>query len=193
MPLLYPDQSRVVSSENIIGRSALSTRGFALVLALSLMSFILLILIGFVAVTNVEVSSSAQNRRLMEARQNAYLAVMVAMGELQKVAGPDQRVSARADIFTGTNGISEASMENGYWMGVWPSDLSGWDSMSMQARLDAAWWVVSGNEGLQPGDSGYRTPEDTLSPDSVEMAPAIDAYNVKAVSVPTVARQQLAH
>lgn len=161
--------------------------GFALVIALSLMGFVLLLLLTFITITKVETGSSAQSQKMMEARQNAYLGVMVALGELQKKAGPDQRISARADVLTGSGGVAENAMVNPYWLGLWQSDLEDWDTLSAQDRLDAAFWLVSGNEGLEPGDVGYVTPLTEMDADAVTLMPELATYDVGAVRVPAVA------
>ncbi len=159
--------------------------GFALVIALSLMAFVLVLLLSISALVRVEVSSSANSKAQQLARENARLGMLVALGELQKVMGPDQRVTARADILTGTGGIPENSMNNPYWLGAWPSDLSGWDALDADGRMAAAWWLISGNEGLQPGDANYQTPE-TLAADSIEMKPAVENYDIAAIVAPRI-------
>ena len=70
--------------------------GFALVIALSLMAFILLLLVSLTSLVRVEARSAAQSLEQLAARQNALLGLKIALGELQRHAGPDQRVSAPA-------------------------------------------------------------------------------------------------
>ncbi len=68
--------------------------GFALVVALSLMAFILVLLLTLTSLVRVETSSAQNQLAQLQARQNARLGAMVALGELQKAMGPDTRVSA---------------------------------------------------------------------------------------------------
>jgi Tfp pilus assembly protein PilX len=63
--------------------------GFALVLALSLMAFVLLLLMTLGGLVQVESRSSQTQLKQIEAQQAALLGLNIAIGELQKTAGPD--------------------------------------------------------------------------------------------------------
>lgn len=97
--------------------------GFALVIALALMSFVLLLLLTISSFVRVESSLSQTTLARLEARQNARLGAMVALGNLQKTMGPDTRVSARAELLSAaTPGASgEADESTRFWTGVWDS------------------------------------------------------------------------
>jgi hypothetical protein len=85
-------------------RTHLSSRsGFALIIALGLMAFILLLILSITVFVRVESSTSEQSLRLLQARQNSLLGIHIALGELQATAGPDQRVTAKAAIFNNTD------------------------------------------------------------------------------------------
>lgn len=72
--------------------------GFALVITLSLMVLLTLLAVGLLTLSSISLRSTAQAGDLAIARSNARLALLLAMGELQKQAGPDTRVTARADL-----------------------------------------------------------------------------------------------
>lgn len=74
-------------------------RAFALVTALSLMAFVLLLLMSITTLVQVEVQSSEQNMSRIQAQQNALLGLQQALGALQAAAGPDQRVTVTSDMF----------------------------------------------------------------------------------------------
>jgi hypothetical protein len=79
---------------------------------------------------------------------------MIALGELQKHAGPDQRVTARAEV------LGTAPSETSFWSAVW-------DASSGSAATPV--WLVSG-ENPNPGN--------TLNPEkTVELLPAIDVVS----------------
>ncbi|WP_309398667.1 hypothetical protein [Cerasicoccus maritimus] len=87
--------------------------GFALVIALVLMAFMVMLLLSLSTTLMVESNASSVQRIDAEARSNAQFALVQALGELQKLAGPDQRITARADILAD---------DAPYWTGVWSSD-----------------------------------------------------------------------
>src|SRR5690606_37451021 len=73
-------------------------RGFALLITITLVAFLVLILVGLATLTRVETQVAANSQLQTQARQNALMALNIALGQLQKHTGPDQRVTARADI-----------------------------------------------------------------------------------------------
>lgn len=74
------------------------SRGFALVVTLSLMILLTIIAVGLLSLSAISLRSSSHGKAISEARANARLALMLAIGELQKHAGPDQRITAAASI-----------------------------------------------------------------------------------------------
>ena len=87
-------------------------RGFALVVTLSLMILITIVAVGLLSLSIVSLRTSSQGIAQSEARANARLALMLAIGELQRQTGPDTRVTARAD------GLAE---NNPPVLGTWKS------------------------------------------------------------------------
>lgn len=75
--------------------------------------------VGLLSLSAVTLRSSGQGSAQAEARANARMALMVAIGELQKQLGPDQRVSANGSI------LSESPVRHPNWMGVWDSWIAG--------------------------------------------------------------------
>ncbi len=73
-------------------------RGFALVVTLSLMILLTVIAVGLLSISVVSLRSSSQQSAAGVARSNAKLALMLAIGELQKNAGPDTRISAPGNL-----------------------------------------------------------------------------------------------
>jgi hypothetical protein len=92
--------------------------GFALVIALSLMAFVLLLILSMTLLVQVETVNSSRALTQLQAKESARLALMIAIGDLQRHAGPDQRVTARADILGDDNYAPEAK----HWTGVWRTD-----------------------------------------------------------------------
>ena len=94
-------------------------RGFALIVTLSLMILLTVIAVGLLTLSSISLRASGQSQSMAVARANARLALMLAIGDLQKYAGPDQRVTARADILD----TPTKKIQNPRLTGVWKS----WD------------------------------------------------------------------
>ena len=76
----------------------LNSRGFALVLVLSLLAILVLLTYTIAAVTKVSGEISTAALYQTQARQNALVAMRYALGELQKYAGGDNRVTGMAGV-----------------------------------------------------------------------------------------------
>ncbi len=88
--------------------------GFALLIALSLMAFMVLLMVSITAMIQVELQSGIVHQKNVSARHMALTGLRIALGELQAEAGPDQRATAKLNILTG-NGNSALYD----WTGVW--------------------------------------------------------------------------
>ena len=95
--------------------SVARNEGFAIVIALSLMSFVLLMLVTLTALARVESQAAQIHKKKLLAKENARLGLMIALGNLQRHAGPDRRVSARADILAS----ADVQTQSEHWTGVW--------------------------------------------------------------------------
>jgi len=141
--------------------------GFALVVALSLMAFVLMLILSMSLLVQVETTNASRSLDQLRAKEAARLALMMAMGELQKHAGPDQRVTARAEILGD-------SVQNGerYWTGVWDTDNPG----------NPPVWLVS---GLKTDPTAPSTESlNLLGASSVDISST--SYPEQYVSAPTI-------
>lgn len=137
---------------------AKNNKGFALIIALSLMAFVLMLIMSLTTLIRVEVKVSEGQRNDLLARQNAVLAAHLALADLQKNLGPDQRITATArrfdtnpydddDLTTDiTDGIDPV-LQN--WTGVWETErhTDGFGQTSFKT------WLVSGLEETEKADS----------------------------------------
>jgi len=97
--------------------------GFALIVSILLMSFLLILMTTLASMIRVQTLQSSQQIEIQKARLNAQYAASMAIGALAKYAGPDQRVTARSDIFDSdplTATIEDVN--ESYWTGVWSTD-----------------------------------------------------------------------
>lgn len=75
-----------------------SYRGFTLVMTMALLVLLMIIGVGMLSLSAGSLRTSSKYQAMSTARANARLALMLAIGDLQKHAGQDTRVTARADI-----------------------------------------------------------------------------------------------
>ena len=87
----------------------LHSKGFALIVTLSLMILLTVIAVGLLTLSSISLRSTNSSAAITEARQNARMAMILAVGELQKYAGQDRRATATADIAGDTGGITLAA------------------------------------------------------------------------------------
>ena len=95
-----------------------SRGGFVLVAVLLLVALATVLIVTTSSISQIErkaVSNSAQEEL---ARLNALFALNFALSQLQSAAGPDQRVTATADILN-SNSVTPSPVFQPYWTGVW--------------------------------------------------------------------------
>jgi Tfp pilus assembly protein PilX len=115
-----------------------ASRGFALVVTLSLMVLLAILALGLLSLSSISMRAASVGQARATARANARMALMLAIGELQKSAGPDQRVTAAADILPAANA---AAAGRAHWTGVW--DTSEYDPSEPDTKTFVR-WLVSG-------------------------------------------------
>lgn len=129
--------------------------GFALVATLTLMVLLVVLAVGLLSLSSVALRASSQGKAQAEAQANARLALMLAIGELQTLTGPDQRITATAQLASTSQPVL-----NPNWTGVWrnavtQSTIPGESAPSPQLLS----WLVSGNQAAgQPLGSEDASP-----------------------------------
>jgi hypothetical protein len=93
-----PDTRAPALSTPTAPRRSCRRDGFALLITITLLAFLVLLLVSLASLTRVETQVASNHQTISRARQNALMALNLALGQLQKHAGPDQRVTARADV-----------------------------------------------------------------------------------------------
>lgn len=147
--------------------------GFVLVAVLLLIALATVLIVTTSSVSQIERKAVANSAKEDLARQNALFALQVALAQLQSAAGPDQRVTATADILSGVG----TAVTQPYWTGVWKTGTNGLDiansgTPQRQASLgaldptadqkaaSAIAWLVSG-----------ATNHNTISPNASTVSP----------------------
>ncbi|MBC2603234.1 hypothetical protein [Puniceicoccus vermicola] len=122
--------------------SAAPRDGFALVISLTLMAFLILLVVGLFGLTSVNLQQSRAETEIRAAQANARLGTLVALSQLQQQLGPDQRITARAEALGG----GSISGSRAWWVGAAPSDSPAFD-------INQVTWLASGlNINLDASD-----------------------------------------
>lgn len=142
------------------------TGGFALVVTLSMMILLTVIAIGLLSLSSVSLRTTSNATARKIAESNARMALMLAIGELQRSAGPDQRATATANI---------AGDNLGYPLdaGAAPQNDKTIDNKSKSlssVRPGTRYWTgVWTNTDVNPATSIYRkTPSVGIEAPSIE-------------------------
>jgi hypothetical protein len=136
--------------------------GFALLITITLLAFLVLLLVSLAALTRVETQVASNNQHLSQARQNALMGLNIALGQLQLMMGPDARVSAPASQKgDGLASYATADADNNpNWIGVYRQN----PTASTPRNPQLLSWLVSGNQSLSVSASSANTP--VVTPDT---------------------------
>ena len=132
-----------------------------MVIALALMAFVVMALLSMSLLVSIETKLTATTNQQTNIKQNALLGLMTALGELQSSAGPDSRITARADIFDTTPATPTIDgVENPYWLAVFKAVEDGEESQPLESLRTWATditaanrvnWLVSSRNNLSDG------------------------------------------
>ncbi len=142
--------------------------GFALIATILLMVLLAIITVGMLSLSVVTLRTANQDSAQASARANARMALMIAIGELQKQMGPDQRISANSAI------LDASTVQHSHWLGVWNSWKAGVGESSQHSTIQGVTdnmapsylpnrsdyfrkWLVSLNENEMANISSPKT------------------------------------
>ncbi|WP_309398670.1 hypothetical protein [Cerasicoccus maritimus] len=160
MPYTKNRYSRIITKD--------AKPGFALIIALALMAFMVMLMLSISTLINIETRTTSIEASKNKARHNAQLGLYIALGELQRLAGPDQRITARADILEdydqATNPSDDQTVSNPFYTAVWdvrPTQNLNWPhepgAQNDTNLLQPPAFLVSGNEGFIWGNHANIT------------------------------------
>jgi hypothetical protein len=136
--------------------------GFALVVTLSLMILLTVIAVGMLTLATITLRSTSTGDAAEQARSNARLALMLAIGELQREMGPDSRISAPHDVGGATGGQP-------HWTAVydaWQRPATGTDSPDTRSPTFRG-WLTSGANAATGGPVGTADKVQLFGPGSL--------------------------
>jgi hypothetical protein len=166
-------------------------KGFALISSLMIMMLLMLVALAMLSLSSSSVSSAKVGKGISEAKANARMALMLAIGELQEQMGPDQRISANGAI------VSQTDVLHPHWTGVWDSWKAGTDTNSQHSTIGDSsemaptyetnrrdyfrGWLLSLNSGDLDTDNALNvTLPMSLALDG-KLSPAIDETAIRLV------------
>ena len=162
-------------------RRRVKSRGFALVVVLTLMVLLTLLAVGLLSLSTIALRESSQSRAQKIAQENARMALILALGDLQKFAGQDQRLTTTADIAGTAEGLS---LESGkqplnnksinnlpkglsalrpgtrYWTGIFANQDTPASIFTKTPSPVIVHWLVSGNTTTYPTGGPKILPSD---------------------------------
>ena len=109
-----------------------------------MMVLLTVVAVGLLTLSTISLRGASQSDANQIARANARVALMLAIGDLQKQLGPDQRITTTADQrLSGTDGSqTSANAKRSHWTGVYRA----WPSTSVTRPTPEFFsWLVSGN------------------------------------------------
>lgn len=170
--------------------------GFALVVALTLIAFVVLLLVTLSTWVGVEISMATKSEQREAAKSNALVGLAVALGELQEAAGPDQRVTAQADILSGRITVPESSKRyTGVWKTLDDTDASTVTDHFNQSQYDRwAWSTTDGATESATDGSWNRGPKWLVSSEEPLVnvsGVTLDTLNPSMGVVPILASKEL--
>lgn len=147
-----------------------SSRAFAVVLVVVLLAFLVLLVVALATFARIETAVAANQGRLAQAREHALVGLSLALGQLQRHAGPDRRATARATFVGG------AAANKSQWSGVWGDPA------------DPPVWLVSSPPGTRPDPTNpaYTDPVVLVGNATAEItgAAANDPDQVRVDAIP---------
>ena len=124
--------------------------GFTLVISVALLVLLMIIALGTLSLSGIALRSSERSLWQAQARANARCALLLAIGELQRQAGPDQRITAPASIMDSV-AETESVQDVGEPLvaGVWsahqqnPTTHQAFPGTTNAHRFDDGWFLDS--------------------------------------------------
>jgi hypothetical protein len=145
----------------------LNTKGFALVATLSLMILLTLIAVGLLTLSTVTVRSSGREEAMANARANARLAMMIALGELQRTMGKDTSVSAPASavVDAASQPHLTGTWEGWHWLPTTGAIPPPYDQKSQKFQR----WLISTADPAKTKQLNYASSNAPTKPNAVEL------------------------
>ncbi len=104
-----------------------------MVLILSLLSFLMLLVVTLATSLRIETQTSFNQQQWSKARQHALMGLNIGLGQLQQLAGPDQRVTATGGMVAEKYDLPDGKE---HWTGVWDASSGNFRGWLVSDALD---------------------------------------------------------
>ena len=123
-------------------------RGFSLVITITMMVLLAVLAIGLLGLSTIALRSGSHDQLRQAARHNARMSMALAIGELQRLAGPDQRITAPAAVLDADpQSIEPDAVSRPHLVGVWRgwrNDPESVEDPAPHKDRDLVGWLASG-------------------------------------------------
>ncbi len=118
-----------------------------------------IIAVGLLTLSSVSLRASNQGAAMAEARANARLALMLALGDLQKSLGPDRAVTASSEILATSAEAVAKPNTTGVWESWWDFNPNDAPDYSSEKTSRFRRWLVSSADMAAAGSRDFVTSE----------------------------------
>jgi len=169
-------------------RKSHNSRGFSLVLSLTIMAGIVMLLVTISALITIESRAATNHQLSTRARLNSIVSMRLALAHLQQEAGSDRRATARAEIIQPS--ASTAALRNPMWTGVWRTDRPDQPpSWLVSGRRDRSAGAQSTSlSGLTDYGADHLSPLDPYVPEGIDTVTLVGTASANRYSAtdPTI-------
>jgi Tfp pilus assembly protein PilV len=132
-------------------------KGFTLVITISLLFLLVLISVGLLSLSSVTLRTTIRGEAQSVARTNARMALLLALGELQKSVGPDRAITATAEILAKNSTVVSKPRTTGVWESWWDFNPSTAPDYDAQKTNRFRRWLVSSADTAAPLSRDFVT------------------------------------
>ena len=132
-------------------------KGFALIVTLTLMILLTVIAVGLLSLSAISLRTSSQSEAMATARANARLALMLAIGDLQKYAGPDRAITATSEILATPSTPVAKPNTTGVWESWWDFNPNAAPDYATEKTNRFRRWLVSSADMEAPKSRSFAT------------------------------------
>ena len=139
-------------------------QGFALLITILLLAMLVMVMVSMATLTRVETQIAQNFQQADLARRNALTALNIAIGQLQAAAGPDQRVTARAEILDSDPTTAAVdSVNQPYWTAAWTTGSATLDTGGSPQRLASLGSLTPTTKQRNDAATAWLVPKPTAS------------------------------